>query len=181
VKGSITTPVSRDWLSQSPWTVTSLSFLSSSLSCLIFLSSSTAYLYSFLSCPPASPPAFPPSFPAFPPFPVCPPFPLFSPFPAFPPSFPAFLTFLSAYLPSSQVNGKTGNLGNNVGIERAKAKVVVTADIAFSKRYLKYLTKKYLKKNNLRDWLRVVASAKDTYELRYFQINNEEEEEDDEE
>ena len=34
--------------------------------------------------------------------------------------------------------------------------------------------------NNLRDWLRVVASAKDTYELRYFQINNEEEEDEDE-
>lgn len=79
-----------------------------------------------------------------------------------------------------KVNGKTGNLGNNVGIERSKSKLVVTADIAFSKRYLKYLTKKYLKKNNLRDWLRVVASAKDTYELRYFQINNEEEEEEDE-
>ena len=43
-------------------------------------------------------------------------------------------------------------------------------------RYLKYLTKKYLKKNNLRDWLRVVSSTQTTYELRYFQINNEEEE-----
>ncbi len=48
-------------------------------------------------------------------------------------------------------------------------------------RYLKYLTKKYLKKNNLRDWLRVVASTKDSYELRYFQITNEEEEEEDNE
>ena len=28
-------------------------------------------------------------------------------------------------------------------------------------RYLKYLTKKYLKKNNLRDWLRVVANSKE--------------------
>ena len=46
----------------------------------------------------------------------------------------------------------------------------------FCGRYLKYLTKKYLKKNNLRDWLRVVASDKESYELRYFQINNEEEE-----
>ena len=46
-------------------------------------------------------------------------------------------------------------------------------------RYLKYLTKKYLKKNNLRDWLRVVANTKDSYELRYFQINNEEDEEED--
>jgi large subunit ribosomal protein L22e len=46
-----------------------------------------------------------------------------------------------------------------------------------SKRYLKYLTKKYLKRNSLRDWLRVVASGKDTYELRYFQIQNDEDEE----
>lgn len=46
-------------------------------------------------------------------------------------------------------------------------------------RYLKYLTKKYMKKNNLRDWLRVVATTKDTYELRYFQINNEEDEDED--
>uniref|UniRef100_H3CDN3 Large ribosomal subunit protein eL22 n=1 Tax=Tetraodon nigroviridis TaxID=99883 RepID=H3CDN3_TETNG len=43
-------------------------------------------------------------------------------------------------------------------------------------RYLKYLTKKYLKKNNLRDWLRVVANTKESY-LRYFQINQDEEEE----
>lgn len=46
-----------------------------------------------------------------------------------------------------------------------------------SARYLKYLTKKYLKKNNLRDWLRVVANTKESYELRYFQINQDEEEE----
>ena len=28
-------------------------------------------------------------------------------------------------------------------------------------RYLKYLTKKYLKKHNVRDWLRVIAAPKD--------------------
>merc|ERR1711948_80288 len=33
-----------------------------------------------------------------------------------------------------------------------------------------------IKKNNLRDWLRVVASSHTDYELRYFQINNEDEE-----
>lgn len=48
-------------------------------------------------------------------------------------------------------------------------------------RYLKYLTKKYLKKNNLRDWLRVVAANKESYELRYFQINNEEDEDEENE
>jgi large subunit ribosomal protein L22e len=41
------------------------------------------------------------------------------------------------------------------------------------------LTKKFLKKNNLRDWLRVIANDKDSYELRYFNIDEEEEEDDD--
>jgi len=73
-----------------------------------------------------------------------------------------------------KVLGKTGNLGKAVTVERLAGKnhIVVNADIAFSKRYLKYLTKKYLKKHNLRDWLRVVSSGPDKYELRYFQISN---------
>ena len=42
----------------------------------------------------------------------------------------------------------------------------------FSKRYLKYLGKKYLKSQNLRDFLRIVAPNKSTYEMRYFNIND---------
>ncbi|XP_050739851.1 60S ribosomal protein L22-like [Eriocheir sinensis] len=89
-----------------------------------------------------------------------------------------FETFLQQRI---KVNGKTNNFSNQVSLERNKHKITLNADIAFSKRYLKYLTKKYLKKNNLRDWLRVVAppTAKDMYELRYFQINNEEDDDDD--
>ena len=68
------------------------------------------------------------------------------------------------------MNGKTGNLGNVVHIEHFKNKIMVVSEKQFSKRYLKYLTKKYLKKNNLHDWHRVVASDKETYEFRYFQI-----------
>merc|ERR1711942_478818 len=75
-----------------------------------------------------------------------------------------------------KVEGKLNNLGSHVVLEKQKSKLQLTSDIPFSKRYLKYLTKKYLKKNKLRDWLRVVASTKDSYELRYFQINNEEDE-----
>lgn len=78
-----------------------------------------------------------------------------------------------------KVNGKTNNLGTAVSIERVKSKITITSEIPFSKRYLKYLTKKYLKKNSLRDWLRVVSTTKETYELRYFQINNEEDEDED--
>merc|ERR1711918_267311 len=65
-----------------------------------------------------------------------------------------------------KVDGKTGNLGEKVTISREKAKVFVTAELPFSKRYLKYLTKKYLKKQQLRDYVHVVASSKGMYELR---------------
>ncbi|PIA64357.1 hypothetical protein AQUCO_00100084v1 [Aquilegia coerulea] len=81
-----------------------------------------------------------------------------------------------------KVGGKAGALGDAVTISREKNKITVSTDhTTFSKRYLKYLTKKYLKKHNVRDWLRVIASNKDrnVYELRYFNIaENEAEEED---
>ena len=48
-----------------------------------------------------------------------------------------------------KVSGKTGNLGDLVTISRDKAKVTVASDIPFSKRYLKYLSKKYLKKQQV--------------------------------
>merc|ERR1712049_71917 len=50
-----------------------------------------------------------------------------------------------------KVGGKTSNFGNDLTLERGKTKINLTSNIPFSKRYLKYLTKKYLKKNNLRD------------------------------
>jgi len=68
-----------------------------------------------------------------------------------------------------KVEGKAGQLGDNVKIARdGTTKLTVTSSIPLSKRYLKYLTKKFLKKNSLRDWIRVVASSKDTYELRFY-------------
>ncbi|ETN66613.1 60S ribosomal protein L22 [Anopheles darlingi] len=80
-----------------------------------------------------------------------------------------------------KVNGKTGNLGNNVTFERQKMKVYVNSDVHFSKRYLKYLTRKYLKKNSLRDWIRVVSNDKDLYELRYFRISSNDDDEEENE
>jgi|UniRef100_A0A383VWT5 large subunit ribosomal protein L22e len=79
-----------------------------------------------------------------------------------------------------KVDGKAGVLGDVVKVARDKTKVTVTSESHMSKRYLKYLTKKYLKKHNVRDWLRVIAHNKDraTYELRYFNIaDNEAEDE----
>merc|ERR1711998_132566 len=117
-----------------------------------------------------------------------------------------------------KVNGKTGNLGDKVTptpiasphnqllagqvqINREKSKIYVTAEMPFSKRYLKvnpqlagcclghghapslllqYLTKKFLKKQGLRDFLHVVASSKNMYDLRYFNIPDADDAEDDE-
>lgn len=78
-----------------------------------------------------------------------------------------------------KVNGKVNNLGNNVTFERAKFKLYVNSDVHFSKAYLKYLSKRYLKKNSLRDWIRVVANDKDSYELRYFRISSNDDEDED--
>ena len=80
-----------------------------------------------------------------------------------------------------KIEGRTGGLADKVTIVRGDdAKITVTANQEFSKRYLKYLTKKFLKKHQLRDWLRVIASDKGTYELRYFNIANQDEDEDEE-
>eukprot|EP01092_Planopodium_desertum_P004472 TRINITY_DN1931_c0_g1_i1.p1 TRINITY_DN1931_c0_g1~~TRINITY_DN1931_c0_g1_i1.p1 ORF type:complete len:174 (+),score=56.16 TRINITY_DN1931_c0_g1_i1:28-522(+) len=70
-----------------------------------------------------------------------------------------------------KVNGKPGMLADKVSISREKTKIQVVVVPPFSKRYLKYLTKKFLKKQQLRDWLRVVAVDKATYELKYFNIS----------
>ncbi|KAI1702942.1 ribosomal l22e protein family domain-containing protein [Ditylenchus destructor] len=88
----------------------------------------------------------------------------------------SFETFLNEAI---KVNGKTKQLAlNGITVDATKTKITVASESQpLSKRYLKYLTKKYLKRNSLRDWLRVVASTKDTYELRYFQINQDEDEE----
>ena len=53
--------------------------------------------------------------------------------------------------------------------------VCVQSEGSFSKRYLKYLAKKFLKKMQMRDFLRVVATNKSTYELKYFNIQENDE------
>lgn len=70
------------------------------------------------------------------------------------------------------MNGKTGKLGELIRIEvnSSKKEVTVVSSTKFAKRYLKYLTKKFLKKQMLRDYIRVIANGKSTYELRYFNV-----------
>jgi large subunit ribosomal protein L22e len=59
-----------------------------------------------------------------------------------------------------KINGRPGQLGDIVTISRSEDhKITVTTSThVFSKRYMKYLTKKFMKQNRIRDWLRVVAT-----------------------
>lgn len=67
-----------------------------------------------------------------------------------------------------KVNNKAGDLGTKVVITKDKTKLLIAAELPFSKRYLKYLTKKYLAKQQLKDYLRVVAKDRGSYELKYY-------------
>ncbi len=46
-----------------------------------------------------------------------------------------------------------------------------------SKRYLRYLTKKYVAKEGLREYLRVLTSGPDAYKITFFDLGEDEEEE----
>jgi len=73
-----------------------------------------------------------------------------------------------------KVNGKSGALGESIKITREGSSINIAASIHMAKRTLKYLTKKFLKKQMLRDYIRVIARTKNGYFLRYFTFQNEE-------
>ena len=75
--------------------------------------------------------------------------------------------------------GKKNNLGEKVAVNTEGYNIAITVKGDFSKRYLKYLSKKYLKKQDMRDYLRVIASGKNTYQLKYFNVNAGDDEDED--
>lgn len=81
-----------------------------------------------------------------------------------------------------KVDGRTNNLAENgTVISRQENVINFSCQGPVSKRYLKYLTKKFLKKQQLRDWLRVVSTDKSTYTIKYFNVGEQNEEEGDDE
>ena len=70
-----------------------------------------------------------------------------------------------------KVNGKCPAPAGAVSIKRAEKKLTVEfSDPNASKRYIKYLAKKYLKKQQLKDYLRVIMSGKNSYQLKYYKF-----------
>ena len=80
-----------------------------------------------------------------------------------------------------KVNGLRGKLGDSVKVsatdkgDKQKNTILVQADnkMKFSKRYIKYLVKKYLKKENISLYLRVIAQGSNTYIVKLFNRNTE--------
>ena len=84
------------------------------------------------------------------------------------------------YLESNiKVNGLKKNLENLVKVsgsdkkEKSKNNILVQVDnkMKFSKRYIKYLVKKLLKRENIISYLRVVAQGPNSYVVKIFQKN----------
>merc|ERR1712087_446333 len=71
-----------------------------------------------------------------------------------------------------KVNGKTGQVGPGraANVQKSVSTVHVLSKAPFPKYYLKFLTKRYLKRHGLRDYVRVIADKPSSYELRYFNI-----------
>lgn len=77
-----------------------------------------------------------------------------------------------------KVDGHAGNLGDDITVTEEGSKVIVVSNTQFSGKYLKYLSKRYLKKNQIRDWIRFVSVKQNQYQLQFYSVADEEEEND---
>ena len=97
-----------------------------------------------------------------------------------------FEKYLSEHM---KIEGKTKNFGELIKITTQKQRIVVDATnftplytnpkqqksgsspkFSVSKKALKYYTKKFLKKSNLRDHLRLVSEGKSGFLLKYYNV-----------
>mmetsp|Transcript_27678 Transcript_27678/g.68123 ORF Transcript_27678/g.68123 Transcript_27678/m.68123 type:complete len:128 (+) Transcript_27678:85-468(+) len=94
-----------------------------------------------------------------------------------------FAEFLKA---SIKVAGKAGNLGDAVTVTSTSSAVSIQSALvkkdnasvaAVSKRYVRYLTKKYLAKEGLVEYLRVLADGPEGYKITFYNLGDDEEEE----
>lgn len=93
-------------------------------------------------------------------------------------SLEAAIKYLEANI---KVNGVKNKLSDSVKVsstdktERKKNSILVQADnkMKFSKRYIKYLVKKFLKRENIALYLRVIANGSSNYVVKLFNRNAE--------
>ncbi|KAJ9453758.1 60S ribosomal protein L22 [Diplonema papillatum] len=84
-----------------------------------------------------------------------------------------YATFLSEHI---KIEGKTGQLGDKVKVNVEDQAIVITKfKVLFAKRYLKFLTRKFLRQEKLKEYVRLVSTNKHDYQLRYYNIHLDEE------
>ncbi|KAG5464170.1 hypothetical protein LSCM1_00350 [Leishmania martiniquensis] len=76
---------------------------------------------------------------------------------------------------NTKLNGRKGKLSDKVRMSMNDNVLTITTTMAYRKKYFKYLTKKFLKKKDLRDWIRILSTGKGAYQLKYFNIQDQDE------
>jgi large subunit ribosomal protein L22e len=86
--------------------------------------------------------------------------------------------FEQHFLSNTKLHGKKGKLADKVKInfDKDKSQLAVSTTMQYRKKYFKYLTKKFLKKKNMREFFRILSSGKGEYQLRYYRVQDEEQE-----
>ncbi|KAL7663958.1 hypothetical protein ABC855_g3761 [[Candida] zeylanoides] len=87
-------------------------------------------------------------------------------------------SYVKFLIENIKVDGHAGNLGDDITVTEEGSKVIVVSNTQFSGKYLKYLSKRYLKKNQIRDWIRFVSVKQNQYQLQFYSVADEEEEND---
>ena len=84
---------------------------------------------------------------------------------------------ISKYLElNMKVNGLKGKLGDSIKIsiaDKNNIMIQVESTLEFSKKYLKYLTKKYLKKEGIEKYMTINANSPNGYTVKIIKKNNE--------
>ena len=80
---------------------------------------------------------------------------------------PDFVEYLHKHMKCQKLRN---NLQGKVEIQAndANKQVVVTTSVKYSKRSIRYYARKFLQKQGLHQRFRVIATAKDTYEMRQY-------------
>jgi large subunit ribosomal protein L22e len=86
-------------------------------------------------------------------------------------------SFEQYFQENTKLHGRKGKLADKVKIALNENVLSISTTMAYRKKYFKYLTKKFLKKKDLRDWIRILSKGKETYTLKYFNIHDQEDQE----
>lgn len=79
------------------------------------------------------------------------------------------------YLERIKVKGCTGQLGKNITIDVSGSTLKITYKKFISKRYMKFLGRKFLRLKKLNSWVRLVANSKTGYKFSFYNIDKNEE------